>query len=106
MLFFDKLLNSVNSNENSDEIELPLLILTGGESESVSLILLISLSQFWIDFTISFNSKQLVLFNSVFKGVIVFKDSLRDWDLEYTEKKSLTNEDSFLLNIKKIIKKN
>ena len=56
---------------------MPLLILTGGESESVSLILLISLSQFWIDFTISFNSKQLVLFNSVFKGVIVFKDSLR-----------------------------
>ena len=46
LLFLDKLLNSFNSCENSEEIELPLLILTGGESESVSLILLISLSQF------------------------------------------------------------
>ena len=36
----------------------------------------------------------------------VFENSLKNWDLEYTEKKSLTNEDSFLLNIKKIKKKN
>jgi len=35
-----------------------------------------------------------------------FKKSKNDWDLEYIEKKSLTNEDSFLLNIKKITKKN
>ncbi len=34
-----------------------------------------------------------------------FKNSLEDWELEYTEKKSVTNEDSFLLNIKKIKKK-
>jgi len=39
-------------------------------------------------------------------GKKVFKDSLKDWDLEYTEKKSLTNKDSFLLNIKKMEKKN
>ena len=38
-------------------------------------------------------------------GKKVFENSLKDWDLEYTEKKSLTNEDSFLLNIKKIKKK-
>ena len=38
-------------------------------------------------------------------GKKIFKNSLKDWDLEYTEKKSLTNEDSFLLNIKKIKKK-
>ena len=34
------------------------------------------------------------------------KNPKNDWDLEYIEKKSLTNEDSFLLNIKKITKKN
>jgi len=39
-------------------------------------------------------------------GKKVFENSLKNWDLEYTEKKSLTNEDSFLLNIKKIRKKN
>ena len=39
-------------------------------------------------------------------GKKVFEDSLKSWDLEYTKKKSLTNEDSFLLNIKKIRKKN
>ena len=38
-------------------------------------------------------------------GKKVFNNSLKNWDLEYTEKKSLTNEDSFLLNIKKIKKK-
>ena len=35
----------------------------------------------------------------------IFENSKNDWELEYTEKKSLTNEDSFLLNIKKIKKK-
>jgi 16S rRNA (guanine527-N7)-methyltransferase len=35
-----------------------------------------------------------------------FENSKKDWELEYIEKKSLTNEDSFLLNIKKISKKN
>ena len=39
-------------------------------------------------------------------GKKVFENSLNNWDLEYTEKKSLTNEDSFLLNIKKLRKKN
>ena len=37
---------------------------------------------------------------------LYFEKSRDDWDLEYIEKKSLTNEDSFLLNIKKITKKN
>ena len=37
-------------------------------------------------------------------GKKVFKNLLKDWDLEYTERKSLTSEDSFLLNIKKIRK--
>ena len=38
-------------------------------------------------------------------GKKIFENSLKDWDLEFTEKKSLTNEDSFLLNIKKIKRK-
>ena len=38
-------------------------------------------------------------------GKKVFENSLKNWDLEYTQKKSLTNKDSFLLNIKKIKKK-
>ena len=39
-------------------------------------------------------------------GKKIFEKSKNDWDLEYVEKKSLTNEESFLLNIKKISKKN
>jgi len=39
-------------------------------------------------------------------GKKIFENSLKTWDLEYTEKNSLTNKDSFLLNIKKIKKKN
>jgi 16S rRNA (guanine527-N7)-methyltransferase len=38
-------------------------------------------------------------------GKKVFENSLKNWELEYSQKKSLTNEDSFLLNIKKIKKK-
>ena len=35
----------------------------------------------------------------------IFESSKKNWELEYIEKKSLSNEDSFLLNIKKIKKK-
>jgi 16S rRNA (guanine527-N7)-methyltransferase len=38
-------------------------------------------------------------------GKKIFEKSKNDWDLEYVEKKSLTNEESFLLNVKKISKK-
>ncbi len=37
---------------------------------------------------------------------LVFDKSKDDWNLEYIEKKSVTSEDSFILNIKKISKKN
>ena len=47
----------------------------------------------------------LVLFMGK-NGKKIFENSLKTWDLEYTEKKSLTNRDSFLLNVKKIRKKN
>ena len=39
-------------------------------------------------------------------GKKVFEDSQKKWQLEYIEKKSLTSKDSFLINIKKIKKKN
>ena len=48
--------------------------------------------------------KNLIFFMGK-NGKKIFENSLRGWDLEYIEKKSLTNEDSFLLNIKKIKKK-
>ena len=48
--------------------------------------------------------KNLVMFMGK-NGKKIFENSLEDWDLEYTKKKSLTNEDSFLLNIKSIKKK-
>tara|TARA_B100000900_G_scaffold7310_1_gene6159 strand:+ start:25 stop:672 length:648 start_codon:yes stop_codon:yes gene_type:complete len=48
--------------------------------------------------------KNLILFMGR-KGRKVLNDTLKDWDLDYEEKKSLTNDESFLLNIKKIKKK-
>ena len=38
-------------------------------------------------------------------GKKILNDTLKDWDLDYEEKKSLTNDDSFILNIRKIKKK-
>jgi 16S rRNA (guanine527-N7)-methyltransferase len=38
-------------------------------------------------------------------GRKILNDTLKEWDLDYEEKKSLTNENSFILNIKKIRKK-
>ena len=48
--------------------------------------------------------KNIILFmgNS---GKKILNDTLKEWDLDYDEKKSLTNDDSFILNIKKIKKK-
>tara|TARA_B100001093_G_C26439096_1_gene847300 strand:- start:74 stop:631 length:558 start_codon:yes stop_codon:yes gene_type:complete len=48
--------------------------------------------------------KNLILFMGA-SGKQVLNDTLKEWDLEFEEKKSLTNEDSFLLNIKRIKKK-
>src|SRR6056300_413443 len=49
--------------------------------------------------------KNLIFFMGK-SGKKIFEKSKNDWDLEYVEKKSLNNEGSFLLNIKKISKKN
>ena len=53
----------------------------------------------------NFTSYKNLIFFMGKNGKKVFENSLRNWDLEYTEKKSLTNVDSFLLNIKNIKKK-
>ena len=38
-------------------------------------------------------------------GREIFQNTLKDWDLDYSEKKSLTSDESFLVNVKKIKKK-
>jgi len=48
--------------------------------------------------------KNIILFMGK-TGRKILNNTLKEWDLEYEEKKSLTNEDSFILNIKKIEKK-
>jgi len=48
--------------------------------------------------------KNLIIFMGR-NGKQILKDTLKEWDFEYAEKKSLTSEDSFLLNIKNIKKK-
>ena len=49
--------------------------------------------------------KNLIFFMGK-SGKKVFENSKKKWNLEYIEKKSLTSKDSFLINIKKIEKKN
>lgn len=49
--------------------------------------------------------KNLILFMGK-SGKKTLTETLKDWDFEYKEKRSLTNDDSFLLSIKNIKKKN
>ena len=53
----------------------------------------------------NFSKFKNIIFFMGKSGKNVFENSKKKWVLEYTEKKSLTNEDSFLVNIKKIKKK-
>ena len=48
--------------------------------------------------------KNIILFMGS-SGKKILSDALQNWDLDYEERKSLTKEDSFILNIKKIKKK-
>ena len=48
--------------------------------------------------------KNIVLFMGK-TGKQILNDTLKEWDLDYEEKKSLTDVNSFILNIKKIKKK-
>ena len=49
--------------------------------------------------------KNLILFMGK-NGKKTLEETLRNWDFEYKEKKSITSDDSFLINIKNIKKKN
>ena len=53
----------------------------------------------------NFKKFQNIIFFMGSNGRKIFNDVLKDWDLDYEEKKSLTNDSSFILNIKKIEKK-
>ena len=48
--------------------------------------------------------KNLIFFMGK-NGRKIFENSKKKWELNYTVKKSLTNEDSYLINVKKIKKK-
>ena len=50
------------------------------------------------------NYKNIILFMGK-SGRKILRDSLKIWNLDYEEKKSLTSKDSFLLNIKNMEKK-
>ena len=50
------------------------------------------------------NYKNLILFMGK-KGEIILEETLKTWDFDFEKKKSITSEDSFLLNIKNIKKK-
>ena len=53
----------------------------------------------------NFKKYKNIIFFMGSSGRKIFNDTLKDWDLDYIEKKSLTSEDSFILNITKIEKK-
>ena len=51
------------------------------------------------------NYNNLIIFMGK-NGEKILEDTLKVWDFDFEKKKSITNEESFLLNIKKIKKKN
>ena len=53
----------------------------------------------------NFNKYKNIIFFMGSSGRKILKDTLIKWDLDYEEKRSLTSNDSFILNIKKIKKK-
>ena len=53
----------------------------------------------------NFRKYKNIIFFMGARGRKILNDVLQEWELDYEEKKSLTNEGSFLINIKKIKKK-
>ena len=53
----------------------------------------------------NFKKYKNIIFFMGSSGRKIFNETLQEWDLDYEEKKSLTSNDSFILNIKKIKKK-
>ena len=52
----------------------------------------------------NFKTYKNIIFFMGSNGRKIFNDTLKEWELDYDEKKSLTNDGSFILNIKKIKK--
>ena len=53
----------------------------------------------------NFKKYKNIIFFMGNSGRKILNDTLQEWNLDYEEKKSLTNNDSFILNIKNIKKK-
>ena len=53
----------------------------------------------------NFSSFSNIIFFMGKSGREILQNTLKEWDLDYSEKKSLTNKESFLVNVKKIEKK-
>ena len=53
----------------------------------------------------NFKKYKNIIFFMGKSGKKILNDTLKEWDLDYEERKSLTSQDSFILNIKKIKKK-
>ncbi len=53
----------------------------------------------------NFRKYKNIIFFMGKNGRKILNDTLKEWDLDYEEKKSLTSDKSFILNIKKIKKK-
>ena len=54
----------------------------------------------------NFKKFKNIIFFMGSNGREIFRNVLKDWDLDYEEKESITNDNSFILNIKRIEKKN
>jgi len=54
----------------------------------------------------NFKKFENIIFFMGSNGRKILSGVLKNWDLDYEEKKSLTNDSSFILNIKRIEKKN
>ena len=54
----------------------------------------------------NFKKYKNIIFFMGSSGKKILNETLKEWDLDYEVKKSLTNDDSFILNIQKIRKKN
>ena len=53
----------------------------------------------------NFSNFSNIIFFMGKSGREIFQNTLKNWELDYSEKKSLTSEESFLINVKKIKKK-
>ena len=53
----------------------------------------------------NFKKYKNIIFFMGNSGRKILNDTLKEWNLDYEEKKSITNEKSFILNVKKIRKK-